>query len=71
MSKKVKNIDLANALGKTNSAISYIKKHNPDEYKLIKMGYIAKSFLEDNKETTLTDLGKVAMFLEELKQVEN
>ena len=37
---KISNKEIALTIGKTPSAISYLKKHNPEEFLIVKLGVL-------------------------------
>ena len=46
---KIKDKDIAKAIGKTQPAISYLKKTNPNEYKILKLGTCVLKMQEELK----------------------
>jgi DNA-binding Xre family transcriptional regulator len=59
--KNISGKEMANAIGKTPAAISYLKKKHVDEYSLLKIGVLCKKL-------NLDDEDLMAMF--SLKQIE-
>ena len=50
---KITNKEIAKYIGKTDSAISYVKKSNPKEYEILRLGYLCKKYDLDEAEIAL------------------
>jgi len=58
-----KGKDIAKAINKTPSAISYLKKTNPEEYEILELGYLCKKFGID--ENLLVIFNKILLKMQE------